>query len=1202
MEKILCRNRTLKLNSKDTSMMKLIPAIILLMAVISGIQAADVMRLDTPEIGRQEKWLIFNGSMELGEAGKPVPGFCALGYFNKDEGYKKPEQIYAPVIRREESGNQYLEMPGYHGLPEYNIYASGFYLPRNGEVEISFMAKSIPDEDGRLHEQPGIIMDFRCSDLTRQYGSVRERYPVLESKTFNPGKEWRKYSYKIPVKANFTYAIMFRSFSRNPAEWLNGLCIDDLKVRYLDADGTACNEAAITCDRLLKVFYPGEEIELKIQALLQTHETAVSIRLHIRSDYFLKNTETLEATLNRDASFKSVDGRSRYAGTVKYLPKQYGSFNTVVMFDHKPVFSYGGDFTALHKLDKAISPLRKRLGGHFRTIGNYYQLIPSNDCPLIIRQSADLEAQLYSLCGFGHGMVSFDLKKVQPQPDKMDFSMIDADIKLLEKYGIEPVPSLGAWWNYTTRRMNGGAQISPMPDWFYNDKYTRRSLDNSTPDREPRTLKEEVWRLHVNSSVEYFGSRVDKWMLMVEPQWVLTAQDYLTLQKIAWEIIKRKNPQNLLIAGDATSDAGYNLTGWLEKLHNLGFEKYLDCASFNPYESSLDNINGVLFRYSNLIEKIRNILTPGTQLWEQELYYIANSKRKQDIGRQDVFSAGDVQRHYLLGLLNGLRGITGIPSASISKNPNELGPNDILAGLNSLAFFLDGKSEIIPLQLPNKLLRCGIFTDKNANNCSGVIWSLRSGGMTMIVPPLADIKLYDCFGNELSQQKEIELGLDPVFAVGAKDSLNMLFARAEFKTAQPAAIRGRTFGGMTFLEAENLSGSQNVVLADFDELVAPVKFYFKDSDYQRLSIDGKISKSGFKCGLKGESKLVADNIAISADSGEFTIPANEDAALKLQMTDGSKLALWTDSGKLLIKAEIKDAAVTPSPDANLWNGDALELFIDRTPFNRIGLDEFGGKNIPDLKINQYLFAAVPSLTGRTVQVVNPSSGGEMKSGAVLKQEKTADGYALLISLPLDEIAAAADGCGIVGMNFELSRKDGRESQPKAALIDPKLESYKRRAHYPLFQMTALNGNMLAGANIKWKSHLDYALKKTTAYEVKEAFGKGPGIKIEILEEPSWGPTLRRGSVSGQPVNLAAGNYLLVFYAKGDKIDTMKAALSKEQKTFSGGDLPASDRWTKYEAPFKIDKADGKASIYIEFFTLRKDQGTAVISDVALYKE
>ena len=53
---------------------------------------------------------------------------------------------------------------------------------------------------------------------------------------------------------------------------------------------------------------------------------------------------------------------------------------------------------------------------------------------------------------------------------------------------------------------------------------------------------------------------------------------------------------------------------------------------------------------------------------------------------------------------------------------------------------------------------------------------------------------------------------------------------------------------------------------------------------------------------------------------------------------------------------------------------------------------------------------------------------------------------------------------------------------------------------------------------------------------------------------------------------------------------------------SGGDLPVSDRWTQYEVPFKIAKADEKASIYIEFFTLRKDQGNAVISDVALYKE
>jgi hypothetical protein len=1173
------------------------------MLCAAGIQAADVMLLDNPEIARQEKWLIFNGNMELGESGKPVPGFFALGYFNKDEGYKNPERIYAPVTRRGESGNQYLEMPGYHGLPEYNLYAAGFYLPRNGEVEISFMAKSIPDEDGKLHEQPGIIMDFRCSDLTRQYGSVKERYPVLESKTLNPGKEWRKYSYKIQVKANFTYTIMFRSFSRNPAEWLNGLCMDNLKVCYTDAaEAAVCNEAAITCDRSISVFYPDEAVELKIQALLHSSEAKAPIRLHLRSDYFLKNMETLETALNRDASFKSADGRSLYTGSVKYQPKQYGSFNTVVVFDRKPVFSSGGDFAVLHKLDKAISPLRKRIGGHFRTIGNYYQLTPSNDCPLIIRQGIDLETQLYALCGFGHGMVSFDLKKVQPQPDRMDFTMIDADIKLLEKYGIEPIPSLGAWWIYTTRRMNGGVQIGPMPNWFYDDKYTRRSLDKDSPDREPRTLKDEIWRLHVNSAVEHFGSRVNKWMLLVEPQWVLTPQDYLILQKIAWEIIKQKNPQDLLIAGDATSDAGYNLIGWLEKLHNIGFEKYLDCVSFNPYQSSLDNINGVLFRYSNLIEKLRKTLAPETPLWEQELYFIDNSKRKQDIGRQEVFSAGDVQRHYLLGLLNGLRGITGIPSTSISKNQNELGPNDILAGLNSLSSFLDGKSETTPIKLSNKLLRCGIFTDGDGRNCSGVIWSLRAGGMTMILPAVTGVKLYDCFGNELPARKEIELGLDPIFATGSKDRLTSLFTQAEFKTARPVVIRGRMFGNMTFLEAENLSGSKNVVLADFDDNIAPVKLYFKDSDYLRLPVDGKLAKSGFKSGLKGESKLVADNIAIYANSGEFTIPAGEAAALKLQMTDGSKLALWTGSGKLWIKAEVSDPAVTPSPDNNLWNGDALELFIDRTPFNRIGLDDFGGKNIPDLKINQYLFAAVPSLTGRTIQVVNPSSGKTFESGAVLKQEKTTDGYALLISLPLDELASSPGAGNIIGMNFELSRKDGKESKPKAALIDPKLESYKCRAHYPLFQIPGLNADMLENGNVKWKSNLDYALRKTTAYEVKEGFGKGPGIKVEILEEPSWGPTLRRGSVTGQPVNLAGGDYLLVFYVKGDKIDTMKVRLSKEkEKTFSGGDLPAGDRWTRYEVPFTVAGADAKAPVYFEFFALRQDYSNAVVSDVALYK-
>jgi hypothetical protein len=949
------------------------------------------------------------------------------------------------------------------------------------------------------------------------------------------------------------------------------------------------------------VFHPGEEIELKVQALLRGAGDSPELSLCIRSDYFLKNIETLKVTLNRDAAFKSADDRSLYTGTVKYSPKQYGSFNTVVMLDNKPVFSAGGDFAALHELDKSISPLRRQLGGHFRVIGSTYQLTPSNDWAVVIRQGIDLETQLYAQCGFGHAMVSFDLKKVQSDPDKLDFSIPDAEFGVLNKYGIEMIPSLGAWWIYTGRRNNGGVQISPMPGWFFDDKYTRRSLDKDAPDREPRTLKDEVWKRHVDGAVKHFGSRIDKWMLLVEPQWVLKPEDYLILQKIAWEAVKQQNPKSLLIAGDATSDVGNNLMGWIEKMHSLGFEKYLDCVSFNPYESSLDNIGGVLFRYSDLIAKLRKTVVPGTQLWEQELYFIANSKRKQHPGQQDVFSAGDVQRHYLLGLLNGLRGITAIPSTSISKNRDELGPNDILAGLNSLSFFLDEKVAVLPQKLSNKLLHCGIFADKTGENCSGVIWSFRPGGMTMKVPAVDGVKLYDCYGNELRGAGGIELAADPVFATGSKAALAQLFSKAEFITPDPVKLYARTFGGMTFLEAENLSGSRSITMVDFDGQIAPVQFYFKDSDYQRIMLKGKLEQPGFKSGLKGESGLQSGSIAVSVNSGEFTIPAGEDSALKLQMNDGSKLALWTGNGKLWIKAEVSDPAVTPAADNNLYTGDALEMFVDRAPFNRIGRNEFGGMNISELDVRQYIFAAVPSATGRSIQIINASSGREFESGATLKQEKTAAGYTLLASLPLAEIAPSADGGGIVGMNFELSKKDGGGAGSKAMLIPSKFPSYKYRSHYPLFQINALNNaDMLRGA--KWKSSLDGMLKKVSAYEVKESFAAESGVKVEILEEPSWGPGVRRGSVSAQGINLPAGNYLLDFYAKGDKISEMKVALSKARKEFKGGDLPVNDRWTRYEIPFTLTEADAKGFVYIEFHAPRKDPGcTAVISGMRLYK-
>jgi hypothetical protein len=139
--------------------------------------------------------------------------------------------------------------------------------------------------------------------------------------------------------------------------------------------------------------------------------------------------------------------------------------------------------------------------------------------------------------------------------------------------------------------------------------------------------------------------------------------------------------------------------------------------------------------------------------------------------------------------------------------------------------------------------------------------------------------------------------------------------------------------------------------------------------------------------------------------------------------------------------------------------------------------------------------------------------------------------------------------------------------------------------------------------------LDFALKKKTTEEVEEAFQNSPGMKVEILEEPPWGPTLKRGSLSRKPIDLAAGTYVLVFYAKGDQLETMKAVLSNSvtdlsdssKRELNGDDLMVKDRWTKYEIPLTLAETDHKAFIYLEFLMPRQNEGNVVLSDIGLFR-
>ncbi len=245
----------------------------------------DFLSKDSVDLFKDNNWYIFNGSMELGNPGKRVPGFLMLGFFEPKAAAKNVNKNYFPTTKREANGNKYLLMPGYKGLPEYNLYCNKFFLSKDGEVEISFRSKMTADENGKFQEKCPVILDFRCRNDNVQHGIIKQRYPVLTSKKFRPIKEWKTFKYKIKVVGGFVYSVAFRRCASNPDKNLNGLCFDDISIKYIGKSVKKKTELAIIPDRLISAYYKGEKAVFKVNAIISSDNSSEAVRLYVREDY-----------------------------------------------------------------------------------------------------------------------------------------------------------------------------------------------------------------------------------------------------------------------------------------------------------------------------------------------------------------------------------------------------------------------------------------------------------------------------------------------------------------------------------------------------------------------------------------------------------------------------------------------------------------------------------------------------------------------------------------------------------------------------------------------------------------------------------------------------------------------------------------------------------------------------------------------------
>jgi len=793
-----------KINTENTELIK-----------TANVQKSDKkfrpVELKQPAYTKTEAQFIFNGDFELGKEGENTPGFYVDNFLSPVLNFQQMQKLASPLTSKEANKeNQYLYIPGIHGQPEYNIHSERFTISQNGTVRISFRGKfALPKGKDSLYKGQHFAIDFRCFNTKIQYGTVKERYPVLVGKTFKLTKNWQNFSLQVPVLKGFPYALWFRSCAKTIDDQMNGVCLDDVQIEWQDKENTFQDELIAVSAKKIPAYFFGEKVSFALSAKIKSTAEKLDVTAIITQDYHDNPFKIVSLSLQKSGPLNSKADVNLYTGKLLLDSDKFGSFSTIFTLNNKQIPARGGEFVILHKI---IQHPENSPGWSFGVGGSdnrYYRtpIIAGNNNIMRSRAGFLEELEMIRLSGMTLYRVWGSWKLVEPVQGQFRSDLIGRILDALKEKNLEPVFVLGSGFNHVPKK---GTPVDKMegslPTYLYAN-YIRRNEIVIPPD--------ELWRKYMKYVLKEYGDRVKYWEVINEPQWGMKPEEYMQMLKISYEEIKKALPNAVVIGNGATGDQGFNVQKWTSALIKYQHEDFLDAVAFHPYRASLDNIDGHYFKFSQLVEGLKEKLRKDTPLWCTECYYVRSSIRKdQGISGQEqsLFAASDLQRHHLLGLMHGLKGALSCNSLSLKRRsrtvPGGSVPNDVCAGMNALSHFLTGMKSTKVLKI-NQFLKTVIFNSDSADNSLGVIWNLRMNPSSWKISNKLSKKLhfFDNFGNLLKEVSSLELTGRPVFIKGAGDKVQSLFNQSKFINSKPLSLSGRRVDKQVYFCARNLSGT-----------------------------------------------------------------------------------------------------------------------------------------------------------------------------------------------------------------------------------------------------------------------------------------------------------------------------------------------------------------------------------------------------------
>lgn len=1033
-----------------------------------------------------------NSGMELGVLEGPVPGVKFETFtVNREALRKNPERLYYPRTVKDGKSGRGMVIPGYKGVANYRCSFEDFYIPDACEVEISFDVKAAPNEDGTYTPNQPFAIDFRANtDYSRD-----KYYPMLRGMPFRPSKEWQHVSkrFKITGYTNF-YSIWI--LPRSNGKPVNTLYIDNFRFSRVGAPAKPQNEYAVTFSKVDSTYRAGEEVGMTFRAVLDSSAETVPGNVFVRFFHDGKRAAVLPIALKRQA-----DGV--YEGKISWKPSVFGAFAASLELNGFTARRTGGDFAVIHESvnHPRFSP-GWGIGTNVPADFTFRDADFENNVFLTIAGGYERTFRDMRSIGIRTGRVWGQWRAVEPERGRFRADLIGNTIAMLRKYQIEPVFCLvGSFVTKADIRqvLKRGAQGYPayLAEWHTVTKDNRDGV--------LMVPMEGVYSKYLDFVFNTWKNDVKIWELSNEPGLLIRPPDghakwFIGFCKYTYERIKKDQPDSIILGNGVTGDFGMNMVGWCKQLNqeNPDYVNWLDGVAFHPYNCGLDYMNGMYFRYRNVIRDISAQLKVKKPLWNTENYYLqtAYSKQIDYYLNKERYGANEIARMYLDSMLNGLKASLAPSYTSFYRQVNVNGlaaPNDVFAATNALSILLNGMERVEEVPVSG-WVRAGLFTSRDGKKALGFLYDMRPSGSRW-TPGKAAVQVHDIYANPV-KEKEYRLRFEPYYLTGSPAEVRKALKNSEFKLENSVGLHGRRFGDTVYFEGKNLTGLPIEIESRIGG--TPVMFSFRfDPVRDTVAVPG----------FKGN----AGNAVMIPDTPGYELP------VRLEMEKGSTVEIGRNGSALTVTVNVKEAS--PKAGKVFHEGSCVELFADTEPFRRMELNAVYSRQ----------FYATPE--GGCGELKRGKA--QPKGGFTCRTAKTADGWSAVFELPLSAFGE------IAGLDVSVGRADGSKERLKGISGS----SFKNRYHFPLFRIRELpdvkNGGFeqsAYGAPDIWGT----AVQNGMTYECGPQYGvRGNGMKISVSKSCTIPAAV------SQTVRFPAGKWSKAYLSFRAKLENVKAFNGKD---------------------------------------------------------